>query len=94
VGGFEGSSHERAEPWPVDVLSRLLSAAQLPRRQHKVVPAAANAERNVAVLAALHDLTLAARFGHCIIMMNKGRVQAQGSWRNVLTSANVQATLD
>jgi ABC-type hemin transport system ATPase subunit len=25
-------------------------------------------------------------------MMNKGRVQAQGSWRDVLTSANVQAT--
>jgi iron complex transport system ATP-binding protein len=49
-------------------------------------------ERNVAVLAALHDLTLAARFGDCIILMNKGGVQAQGSWRDVLTSANVQAT--
>jgi len=49
-------------------------------------------EHNVAVLTALHDLSLAARLADRIIMMNHGSVQAQGEWRAVLTSANIVAT--
>jgi len=48
-------------------------------------------ERGVAVLAALHDLSLAARLADRIIMLNKGAVLAQGDWNEVLTPANIEA---
>ena len=38
-----------------------------------------------AVLAAVHDLTLAGQFCHRLLMLHKGRVVAEGSPREVLT---------
>jgi len=38
-----------------------------------------------AVLAAVHDLTLAAQFCHRLVMLHEGRVVAEGKPREVLT---------
>ena len=46
-------------------------------------------ERGGAILIAIHDLTLAAQYCHRIALLKDGVVYAQGSPREVLTSANV-----
>ncbi|MFH1559819.1 MAG: ABC transporter ATP-binding protein [Chloroflexota bacterium] len=46
-------------------------------------------ERGGAILIAIHDLTLAAQYCHRIALLKNGAVYAQGSPREVLTSANV-----
>lgn len=46
-------------------------------------------ERRLTVLATLHDLTLAARYGDRIVMLAAGRVAASGPPASVLTAANV-----
>jgi iron complex transport system ATP-binding protein len=43
-----------------------------------------------AVLAAVHDLTLAGQFCHRLVMLHQGRVVAEGSPQEVLTSARLQ----
>ena len=57
-----------------------------PRHQLVVMGLLAGvAHKGAAVLAIVHDLTLAARFADRILVMERGRLQAQGSAREVLT---------
>jgi len=44
----------------------------------------------LAVLIALHDLTLAARFGDGIALLAHGRIQGRGKWDEVLTAASIR----
>ena len=42
-------------------------------------------------VAAIHDLTLAARYCHRLVLMSDGRILAQGTPKEVLTSANIES---
>ena len=46
-------------------------------------------EQELTVVAAMHDLTLAAQYGDRIVLVDDGRVVAEGSARDVLTSERV-----
>ncbi|OWY27354.1 ABC transporter ATP-binding protein [Herbaspirillum robiniae] len=47
--------------------------------------------RDAAMLVAIHDLALAARFADRLVMLAGGRIHAAGPWREVLTPANILA---
>ena len=47
-------------------------------------------ENNLAVLAALHDLNLAAQYCNRLILINNGRIQAEGTPREVITPRNIK----
>lgn len=47
-------------------------------------------ENNLAVLAALHDLNLASQYCDRLILINNGRVHAQGTPSEVITSRNIK----
>jgi len=49
-----------------------------------------NRERDITVLAVLHDLNLAAMLGRRFILMHQGRIYAVGSAEEVLTPQNIQ----
>ncbi|WDZ96662.1 ABC transporter ATP-binding protein [Herbaspirillum sp. WKF16] len=46
--------------------------------------------RGAAMLVAIHDLALAARFADRLVMLAHGRVHADGPWREVLTPDNIR----
>ncbi|MDD5127486.1 MAG: ABC transporter ATP-binding protein [Dehalococcoidales bacterium] len=48
------------------------------------------AEKRLAVLAALHDLNLAAQYCDRLILLNEGRVHAEGTPQEVITTHNIQ----
>jgi iron complex transport system ATP-binding protein len=61
-----------------------------PRHQLVVMELLARAAHGGgAVLAVVHDLTLAARFADRIVMMERGRLVAEGSAREVLTPVRI-----
>ncbi len=47
-------------------------------------------EKNLAVLAALHDLNLAAQYCHRLVLINNGRVHVQGTPGEVITAENIK----
>lgn len=47
-------------------------------------------EKSVAVLAALHDLNLAAHFCDRLVLLDRGRMAAMGRWDEVLTPERVR----
>ncbi len=47
-------------------------------------------EKGLAVLAALHDLNLAAQYCTKLVLVNAGRVHAQGTPAEVITEANIK----
>lgn len=47
-------------------------------------------ENNLAVLAALHDLNLASQYCNRLILINNGRVHAQGTPSEVINSRNIK----
>jgi len=48
-------------------------------------------ERGASAVIALHDLGLAARFCHRLLLLDGGRVRACGAWPEVLTTAHLSA---
>lgn len=47
-------------------------------------------DNNVTVLAALHDLNLAAQYCDRLVMINNGRVHAEGTPEQVITAQNIE----
>jgi iron complex transport system ATP-binding protein len=47
-------------------------------------------DSGIAVLVAIHDLALAARFSDRLVMMHQGTIHAQGPWQAVLTAKNLE----
>jgi iron complex transport system ATP-binding protein len=47
-------------------------------------------ERAMAVLIAIHDLSLAARFSDQLVMLRGGEIYARGRWQDVLTARNLE----
>ena len=47
-------------------------------------------EKNIAVLAALHDLNLAAQYCDRLVLINNGTVRAHGTPSEVITAANIK----
>lgn len=64
------------------------------RRQLEVMTVVAGiaAERGITTLVAMHDLNLAARFADRLVLLNHGRIVADGPPREVLDSAHLGAT--
>jgi iron complex transport system ATP-binding protein len=46
---------------------------------------------DMVIIGVVHDLNLAARFADRLLLMNQGRVLADGTGAEVLTPANIQA---
>lgn len=49
-------------------------------------------ERNVACLAVVHDLNVAAAFAHRVVLMKEGRIEASGSVEEVMTYERLRKT--
>lgn len=49
-------------------------------------------QRNIVTIVALHDLNLAARFADQLVLLREGRVLAQGSAMDILSSENIGST--
>ena len=47
-------------------------------------------ENGLAVMAALHDLNLAAQYCDRLVLLNRGRVHAEGTPREVITTRNIK----
>jgi cobalamin transport system ATP-binding protein len=47
-------------------------------------------EQNLTVVAAMHDLTLAAQYGDSVVLIDRGRIVAEGSAQDVLTTERVE----
>lgn len=47
-------------------------------------------ESNVAVLVALHDLNLASQYCDRLVLINNGRIHAEGTPREVITPQNIK----
>lgn len=85
-----------AQLWPGEPGQVLLldepTAMLDPQHQHLCLAAARQlAARGVAVLAVLHDLNLAARYGDRLLLLARGRVQALGDVESVLRPELIEA---
>ncbi|WP_176083203.1 ABC transporter ATP-binding protein [Martelella sp. HB161492] len=49
-------------------------------------------ERGVTAIIAIHDLSLAARFCDRLLLIDKGRVEAEGRWQETLTPEAIRRT--
>ncbi|WP_116597653.1 ABC transporter ATP-binding protein [Primorskyibacter marinus] len=47
-------------------------------------------ERGIGVMIAIHDLSLAARFATRIILLDRGKMLAEGAWHDTLTAETIQ----
>ncbi len=50
--------------------------------------------RNLAVMIAVHDLALAARYCTDLALLSQGRIVAEGEWREVLTQPAIRTAYD
>lgn len=53
-----------------------------------------NIEKNITVVTVLHDLSIAAQYSDYLILMDKGKLQAQGIPEDVLTAENIKKVYD
>jgi iron complex transport system ATP-binding protein len=81
-----------AQATPVLLLDEAVSAMDIHRKlQIFRVLRQLNEERALTVLSVLHDVNLAALFCHRLILINEGRVVADGPTECVLTSETLEA---
>jgi iron complex transport system ATP-binding protein len=79
-----------AQEAPVLLLDEPTAALDVGHQQQVLeLVEALRRESGLTVVAAMHDLTLAAQYGDRIVLLDGGRVIAEGSAREVLTSERV-----
>lgn len=76
------------------LLDEPTSALDLKYQHQLLTMARALATRNTAVLVVLHDLNLAARYADRLVMLEQGRLMADGSPSEVLTPALIARLYD
>jgi iron complex transport system ATP-binding protein len=67
------------------------------KHQHATLQAArdfARREGDVGIIAVLHDLNLAAQYADCLLLMQRGRIAAEGKPVDVLTAERVEAVFE
>jgi cobalamin transport system ATP-binding protein len=93
LGTLSGGERQRAvlaralaQEAPVLLLDEPTSALDVGRQQQALeLVDGLRAEQQLTVLSAMHDLTLAGLYADRVLMMNQGRVVAEGAAREVLT---------
>ncbi len=81
-----------AQEAPVLLLDEPTSALDIGHQQQVLeLVARLLCERSLTVVAALHDLTLAAQYADTVVLMDHGKVAATGAPTNVLTSDAVSS---
>lgn len=104
VPGLSGGEQQRVQlarvlaqvwdsPGPVLLLLDECTSALDPAHQQQVfgLLRALAERRGYGVLAVAHDLNLAARYGHRLLLMNQGRGYREGAPEEVLTAGTLQA---
>lgn len=87
-------AEDASPPRPVLLLDEPVSNLDLKHQSGLLVAARRLVAEGVAVLAILHDLNLAALFADRIVVLDGGRIVAQGTPRDVLTDALLQTVFD
>jgi iron complex transport system ATP-binding protein len=72
------------------LLDEPTSALDLSHQNSVLAAAREMANQNVGVLVILHDLNLASQFSDRVLMLNQGRVHAEGEAAKVLTPDNIE----
>lgn len=98
VGSLSGGERQRAvlaralaQQAPVLLLDEPTTALDLGHQQAVLdLVDALRSERSLTVLATLHDLTLAARYGDRVALLAAGRIAADGAPADVLTEESIR----
>jgi iron complex transport system ATP-binding protein len=98
LGSLSGGEIQRvvlgralAQQAPVLVLDEPTSALDVGHQQQILeLVDRLRAERELTVVGAMHDLTLAAQFAESLVLMNEGRIVAAGAAADVLTEAAIE----
>jgi iron complex transport system ATP-binding protein len=99
LGSLSGGELQRAviarslaQSAPLLLLDEPTSALDLGHQQHVLeLVEQLRSDHKLTVIAAMHDLTLAAQYGDRVVLLDRGRVAAEGLPRDVLTSDRVGA---
>jgi iron complex transport system ATP-binding protein len=99
LGSLSGGELQRAviarslaQSAPLLLLDEPTSALDLGHQQQVLeLVERLRSDHELTVIAAMHDLTLAAQYGDRVVLLDHGRVAAEGAPRDVLTSARVGA---
>ena len=99
LGSLSGGERQRCvlaralcQQAPVLLLDEPTSALDIGHRQQVLDHVAdLRRTRSIAVLAAMHDLTLAAQYADRLVLMFDGRIAASGRPKDVLTAEAVSA---
>jgi iron complex transport system ATP-binding protein len=76
------------------LLDEPTSSMDISQQHHVLQVFKALKQRNIGVLAILHDLNLAANYADKIILLKDGRILHQGPTRDVMTSGNLEEVFD
>jgi iron complex transport system ATP-binding protein len=99
LGSLSGGELQRAviaralaQGAPILLLDEPTSALDIGHQQQVLeLVEQLRAEEGLTVIAAMHDLTLAAQYGDRILLVDRGQVVAEGPARTVLTSDRIAA---
>ena len=99
LGSLSGGELQRAviarslaQSAPLLLLDEPTSALDLGHQQQVLeLVEGLRRDHDLTVIAAMHDLTLAAQYGERVILLDRGRVAADGAPRDVLTSDRLGA---
>ena len=98
LGTLSGGERQRlviaralAQEAPILLLDEPTSALDIGHQQQVLeLVDSLRREEGLTVVAAMHDLTLAAQYGDRVVLVDRGRIVAEGSARDVLTSERVE----
>ncbi len=106
-GNLSGGEKQRvqlarvlAQIWEIKAIPRYLlldeptSSMDIAQQHHIMQIIGQLKERNIGILAILHDLNLAANYADKALLLKQGRVLQQGTVRKVMTPENLQGVFD